>query len=66
MFESFSELRIEGQEFVDEGDRVLVRVRQQVIGAASGARGEFDYWMQWVFDDTGAVARFGAVREQNV
>ncbi len=61
--ESFSELTIEGREFVDEGDRVLVRAVQRVVGRGSGAGSEFEWWMQWVFDDSGQVIRFGAVRD---
>jgi ketosteroid isomerase-like protein len=64
MFESFSELRIEGREFVDQGDRVLVRVKQHVVGAASGATGDLEYWMEWRFDDAGDVVRFGAARDE--
>ena len=61
--ESFSELTIEGREFVDEGDRVLVRALQRVVGRGSGAGSEFECWMQWVFDDSGQVIRFGALRD---
>jgi ketosteroid isomerase-like protein len=61
--ESFSELTIEGREFVDEGDRVLVLAVQRVVGRGSGASSEFEYWMQWVFDESGQVIRFGALRE---
>jgi ketosteroid isomerase-like protein len=63
--ESFSELTIEGLEFIDEGDRVLVRTVQRVVGRGSGASGEFEYWMQWVFDEDGQVIRFGAVRDDD-
>ena len=63
LLDSFSELRIEPLEFVAEGDRVRVRVLQRVVGRGSGASSEFEYWMQWVFDESGQVIRFGALRE---
>jgi ketosteroid isomerase-like protein len=63
MIDSFSELRIEALEFVDEGDRVLVRVMQRVVGRGSGASSEFEWWMQWVFDEEDRVVRFGALRD---
>ncbi len=63
LLDSFSELRIEPLEFVEEGDRVRVRVRQRVVGRGSGASSEFEYWMQWVFDEDDKVVRFGALRD---
>jgi hypothetical protein len=64
LLDSFSELRIEPLEFVAEGDRVRVRVLQRVVGRGSGASSEFEYWMQWVFDESGQVIRFGALRDE--
>jgi ketosteroid isomerase-like protein len=64
LLESFAELNIEAREFVDSDDSVLVRVVQRVVGRGSGASGEFEYWMQWVFDERGQVIRFGAVRDE--
>jgi ketosteroid isomerase-like protein len=63
MLESFSDLRIEAHEFVEDEGRVLVRVTQSVVGTTSGASAVFEYWMQWVFDDSGRITRFGALRE---
>jgi ketosteroid isomerase-like protein len=63
LLDSFSELRIEPLEFVDEGDRVRVRVRQRVVGRGSGASSEFEYWMEWVFDEDDQVVSFGALRD---
>ena len=63
LLDSFSELTIEAREFVDEGDRILVRVVQRVVGRGSGASSEFEYWMQWVFDEDDRVVRFGALRD---
>jgi ketosteroid isomerase-like protein len=63
LLDSFSELRIEPLEFVAEGDRVRVRVLQRVVGRGSGASSEFEYWMEWVFDENDQVVRFGALRD---
>jgi ketosteroid isomerase-like protein len=58
---AFEDFRVEAREFVDEGDRLLVRARQLAVGRASGAEDRQDYWMEWVFGDDGKVIRFGAV-----
>jgi ketosteroid isomerase-like protein len=63
MLDSFSELRIEPLEFVEEGDRIRVRVMQRVVGRGSGASSEFEWWMQWVFDGDDRVVSFGALRD---
>ena len=63
ILDSFSELRIEALELVEEGDRVLARVRQSVVGRGSGASSEFEYWMEWVFDESDKVVSFGALRD---
>jgi ketosteroid isomerase-like protein len=42
--EDFSEWRVLPQEFVDLGERVLVRVRQMAEGKSSGVRVEEDFW----------------------
>ncbi len=49
--EDFSEWRVLPQEFVDLGDRVLVRVRQMAQGKSSGVRVEEDFW--FLFEVTG-------------
>jgi ketosteroid isomerase-like protein len=64
LLESFSQLTIEALEFVDHGDSVHVRVVQRVTGRGSGATSEHEFWMQWVFDESGKVVRFGALREE--
>jgi ketosteroid isomerase-like protein len=63
ILDSFAELRIEALELVDDGDRIRARVRQSVVGRGSGASGEFEYWMEWVFDDSDRVVSFGALRD---
>jgi ketosteroid isomerase-like protein len=63
ILDSFAELRIEAVELVDDGDRVLARVVQRVAGRGSGATGELEYWMEWVFDEEDRVVRFGALRD---
>jgi ketosteroid isomerase-like protein len=56
--EGLSEVRIEALELVDDGHRVLVRVRQSEAGADPS-----EYWMEWVFDDDDRVVSFGALRD---
>jgi ketosteroid isomerase-like protein len=63
LLDSFAERTIEPLEFVEEGDRVRVRVRQRVVGRGSGASSEFEYWMEWVFDEDDQVVSFGALRD---
>jgi ketosteroid isomerase-like protein len=60
LFGALEDFRVEAREFVDEGDRLLVRVQQLAVGRASGAKVQRDYWMEWVFGDDGKVVRFGA------
>ena len=63
MLDSFSELRIEPLEFVEEANRIRVRVLQRVVGRGSGASSEFEWWMQCVFDEDDQVVSFGALRD---
>jgi ketosteroid isomerase-like protein len=42
--EDFSEWSVIPEEFIDAGDRVLVRVRQMARGAASGIPVEGEFW----------------------
>jgi ketosteroid isomerase-like protein len=49
--EDFSEWSVIPQEFIDAGDRVLVRVRQMARGEASGIPVEGDFW--FVFEMRG-------------
>jgi ketosteroid isomerase-like protein len=63
VFESFSGFRLVAHEFVDEGDRVLVRVTQRAQGRESGLDVELEYRMEWVFGPDGKVVRFGSADE---
>jgi ketosteroid isomerase-like protein len=49
--EGFSEWSVIPEEFIDAGDRVLVRVRQMARGVASGIPVEGDFW--FVFEMRG-------------
>ena len=49
--EDFNEWGVIPQEFVDLGQRVLVRVRQMAQGKSSGVRVEEDFW--FLFEVTG-------------
>ena len=39
------------------GDKVLVRARTKVRGAASGIEAEFLVWAVWIFDEAGVPSR---------
>jgi ketosteroid isomerase-like protein len=49
--EDFSEWSVIPEEFIDAGDRVLVRVRQMARGEASGIPVEGEFW--FVFEMSG-------------
>jgi ketosteroid isomerase-like protein len=42
--EGFAEFSVAGEEFIDAGERVVVRVHQTARGEASGAPVEGDFW----------------------
>jgi uncharacterized protein len=52
--EDFSEWSVIPEEFIDAGDRVLVRVRQMARGKASGIPVEGEFW--FVFEVRGKKA----------
>lgn len=56
---SFSELRIEAQELVANGSRVLARVRQHGEFHSSGILTDTSYWQAWWFRG-GVVTRWQA------
>jgi ketosteroid isomerase-like protein len=35
-----------------------------IEGRGSGASSEYEYWMQWVFDESDRVVCFGALRDE--
>jgi ketosteroid isomerase-like protein len=57
------EATISGEEFLDAGDSVLVRVRQRATGPASGAPVEMRYFQVWTFRGD-RVIRIESVRER--
>jgi ketosteroid isomerase-like protein len=43
--EGFADLSFSGDEFIDAGDRVIVRLRQSARGTASGVPVEGEFWL---------------------
>jgi len=60
----FEGLVIVGEEFIDAGDSVVVRVRQQATGPESGAPVAMSYYQVWTFRG-GSVIRIESVRERD-
>jgi ketosteroid isomerase-like protein len=56
-------LLIAGDEFVDAGDSVLVRVHQRATGQQSGAPGQLRYYQLWTFRGA-SVIRIESVMER--
>jgi ketosteroid isomerase-like protein len=54
---------IVGEEFLDAGDTVVVRVHQRATGPGSGAPVEMRYYQVWTFRGRG-VTRIESVRER--
>jgi ketosteroid isomerase-like protein len=54
---------IAGEEFLDAGDSVVVRVRQEATGVGSGAPTELRYYQVWTFRGN-AVIRIESIRER--
>jgi uncharacterized protein len=55
MLAPWDDFAISGEEFVDAGDRVLVRVRQHGTGLGSGAPGELRYFQVWTFRERSVI-----------
>jgi hypothetical protein len=55
--ETFTELQLEAQEFVDGGDRVATRLRYYGRGKGSGAEIETEMYHQVTFFDDGVMVR---------
>ena len=63
--EGFSEWSFTADEYIDAGERVVVRQHQRGLGAGSGVPVEDDYWLVYTFAD-GQIVLFEvfADREQ--
>jgi ketosteroid isomerase-like protein len=55
--EGFEEWSYRAEEFLDAGDRVMVRLHQWARGAGSGVPVEGDYWLTYMFEGD-MVTRF--------
>lgn len=55
---------ITGEEFLEAGDSVVVRVTQHATGAASGARVAMGYYHLWTFRGA-SVIRIECIRERD-
>src|SRR5436190_11362517 len=54
--EGFDQFSATAEEFIDAGDRVIVRVHQRATGQSSGAPVEADFWFVHTLND-GRVTR---------
>jgi ketosteroid isomerase-like protein len=61
---SWRDLVIEGEEFLEAGDSVVVRVHQRGIGRKSDAPVEMRYFQVWTFRGR-TVIRIEAIRERS-
>jgi ketosteroid isomerase-like protein len=57
----FEAARIVGEEFLDAGDSVVVRVNQQATGPGSGAPVDMRYYQVWTFRGE-SVVRIESIR----
>jgi ketosteroid isomerase-like protein len=57
----FEAARIVGEEFLDAGDSVVVRVNQQATGPGSGAPVDMRYYQVWTFRGD-SVVRIESIR----
>jgi hypothetical protein len=55
--------RDSGEEFLDAGDSVVVRVNQQATGPGSGAEVAIRYYQVWTFRGS-SVIRIESIRER--
>ncbi len=56
----FEDAQIVGEEFIDAGDSVVVRISQRAIGPASGAPVEMSYYNVWTLRG-GSVIRIESI-----
>jgi ketosteroid isomerase-like protein len=59
----FEHATISGEEFLEAGDSVVVRVHQQAAGAGSGAPVALRYYQVWTFRGR-SVIRIESIRER--
>ena len=59
----FEDARIEGEEFIDAGDTVVVRIRQSAIGPGSRAPVEMGYYNVWTLRG-GRIIRIESIKER--
>ncbi len=62
--ESFDDLVITAEEYIDAGDKVVVRTRQRASGVGSGARVETDIWYVYTVH-AGKVVRIDIVQNRS-
>ena len=60
---SWSNFAIEGEDFIDAGDSVVVRVHQRGVGISSGAVTELRYFQVWTFRGD-AIIRIESIGER--
>jgi ketosteroid isomerase-like protein len=63
LFAAFNDFSISGEEFVEAGDSVVVRVHQRGTGAGSGVPAEIEYYMVWTFRG-GTLVRMESIRDR--
>ena len=63
LLSAFDDFTISGEEFIDAGDSVVVRVRQRATGTGSGAPTRHDYFQVWSFRGK-SVIRIESIRDR--
>jgi uncharacterized protein len=56
IFEIYSDFRVEAEEFIDAGERVLVVARSRAVARGSGVAVDQPFWFVWTLRD-GRLAR---------
>jgi ketosteroid isomerase-like protein len=62
-FADFDDARIAGEEYMDAGDTVVVRVRQTAAGAGTDLPAELSYYQVWTLR-AGSVLRIESIMER--
>jgi ketosteroid isomerase-like protein len=60
---SWESFVMEGEDFVDAGDSVVVQIRQRGVGVSSGVVTEVRYFQVWTFRGD-AIIRIESIRER--